>query len=162
MTVRAYVTFDDPLIPAHESGTEAGPTARSHRDADTLDRDRGASEATPPGGGLAEELARGLEAEGLTRVLPVSRWEDYGWEFTVRVDGRDVWFMLQSSDRWLLISDARRSFTERLRGTHSEEPHAKALTMLAAVFARSRFANVRWFTRDEFERSSPGTETPLG
>ena len=151
MTVRAYVTFEDALTPA------------------TPVSDAEDWESPPPGRALADDLAGGLQAKGLALAFPVSQWEAYGWEFTVKSDGRDVWFMLQSTTRdaraatsgstgtqepsgeWLVMSDVPRGFREKLRAVQFEEQHNKALSALASVLAQPRFTNVQWFTKAEFE-----------
>lgn len=159
MTVRPYVTFEDTRTPAEASRIAAGWPARPSREVDPDDFDPDVWDAAPPGRELAEELARGLQAGGLTLAFPVSQWEAYGWEFTVETGGRKVWFMLQASDEWLLISDTPRGFREKLRGATYEEQHGKALAILAAVLAPPRFTNVRWFTKDEF-RALRGKPAP--
>jgi hypothetical protein len=153
MSVRRCVTFEDTELPLEATRIAAGP-ARPSRAVDTSDAD--SWDTPPPGRELAEELARGLEAGDLSLAFPVSEWESYGWEFTVRADGRDVWFMLQASDEWLVISDTPRGFLERLRGVTFEEEHRKALTVLATILAPPRFTNVQWFTKDEFEAHQRG------
>jgi len=151
MTVRAYVTFEDALTPA------------------TPVSDAEDWESPPPGRAIADDLAGGLQAKGLAIAFPVSQWEAYGWEFTVKSDGRDVWFMLQSTawdegaaastpgrtagaaGEWLVLSDVPRGFREKLRGVQFEEQHKKALSVLASVLAQPRFTNVQWFIKAEFE-----------
>lgn len=160
MTVRAYVTFEDALTPA-------APVS-----------DATSEDSPPPGRSLADELAGGLQAKGLPLAFPVSQWEAYGWEFTVKADGRDVWFMLQSTawdegaatsgssrtaraaGEWLVMSDVPRGFREKLRGVQFEEQHEKALSVLASVLAQPRFTNVRWFTKAEFDLGE-GADTPI-
>ena len=156
MTVRAYVTFEDAENPALAVG-----------DADSFD-------SPPPGRALADDLAQALQQAGLSASYPVSQWESYGWEFTMNVDGRDVWFMLQStawpaseegspsdpSGEWLVISDTPRRFLEKLRGLTFEESHQKAVTILASVLAQPRFTNIRWFTKEEFESQGGRGEVP--
>ena len=160
MTLRAYVTFEDTQTPAEASRIAAGWPARPSREIDPDDQDPDVWDAIPPGRDIADELARGLQAGGLALAFPVTQWESYGWEFTVKADGRDVWFMLQDTGDWLLMSDTPRSFKEKIRGARFEEQHAKAVTLLASFLAPPRFTNVRWFTPDEFKRNEPGAESP--
>ena len=149
MTVRAYVTFEDAQNPAIAVG-----------DADNHD-------SPPPGRPLADDLTRGLQDGGLSPSYPVSQWEAYGWEFTMRADGRDVWFMLQSTawpagpdspsdpaGEWLVLSDAPRGVLEKLRGVQFEKQHQKAMSVLASVLAQPRFTNVQWFTKAEFQEGA--------
>lgn len=135
MTLRPYVTFEDAVTPI-----VADP----------------ADGSLPPGRQLAAEIAQALQARGVELVRPVSQWESYGWEFTVRVEQRDVWFMLQRSDEWLVLSDVRKKMIERIRGTGGEEQHAMAVGVLASFLAASRFSKVTWFTKAEFESGSAG------
>lgn len=158
--IRSFVTFDDAQTPAAESRLAAGLPARPSRDVDPDEFDPDIWDATPAGRDIAEELAQGLQARGLELAFPVTQWESYGWEFTVRADGRDVWFMLQNAGDWLVMSDALRSFKEKIRGVRFEQQHARALTVLASVLDQPRFSNVRWFTKDEFHSHERGEPAP--
>ena len=136
--IRSYVSFEDALTPVTVVSEDDSP---------------------PPGRGIADELARGLESHGLALSHPVSQWEGYGWEFTVNVDGRHTWFMLQASDKWLLVSDAPRTLIERLRGVTTEDQHQKALATLATVLGSPRFT-VKWFTKADFESNNEAAASP--
>jgi hypothetical protein len=160
MTVRPYVTFEDARTPAEATRIAAGWPARPSREIDPDDYDPDTWDVAPPGRELAEDIVRALQTGALTLAFPVSRWEAYGWEFTVEIGGRKVWFMLQASDQWLLITDTPRRFWEKLMGATSGEQHGKALAILALFLVPPRFTNVRWFTKDEFRAHERGRAAP--
>ncbi len=160
MTIRPYVTFEDTRTPAEASRIAAGWPARPSREVDPDDYDPDIWDAAPPGRELAEDIVRALQAGGLTLAFPVSQWEAYGWEFTVETGERKVWFMLQGSDEWLLITDTPMSFWEKLRGATFREQHGKALAILASFLVPPRFTNVQWLTKDEFRAHERGKTAP--
>lgn len=119
-------------------------------------RDTDPNADAPPGRALAEELAAAMARAGLPLASAVTDYEAYGWEFTVRALGREVWFMLQASDEWLLISDVQRTLLEKVRRLTFADAHQTALTVVTGVMGSSPYRSVRVLTRDEFEARDAG------
>ena len=132
-TLQAYVSFLDSETPVPEEIPEEGP---------------------PPGRQLAQVLATSAQVQGLELTHPVSQWEGYGWEFTVGTGARSVWCMLQASDAWLLITQVRRTWLEKLRGSEFPEAHRPVLAALEAILrSGTRWSSVHWYTPEEWLRT---------
>lgn len=110
-----------------------------------------------PGRTLAETLARALQIHGFEVTHPVTEFEGYGWEFTVSSGGRAIWCLLQASDAWLLITQVRRTWVEKIGGRHFSDAHQRVLDALKATLeSGDRFSAVQWYTLDEWQRGTAG------
>jgi hypothetical protein len=56
------------------------------------------SDESRPGGGIAAELAKALDAEGWTAATP-DDWRDAGWQFVVRRDAAELTVVLAQIDK---------------------------------------------------------------
>ena len=135
MTVQDFVTFETDVEP--------------------LDADGPHDESPPPGRSVAARLVSHLRDAGAHVSHDVTPWETYGWEFGVRANDVGVSCILQASDSWLLITHPVRSFWDRLRGrSFATEHSAVCLAVNETLRADPAVRNVRWYTRQEFERGS--------
>ncbi|MDP9205821.1 MAG: hypothetical protein M3P12_10250 [Gemmatimonadota bacterium] len=108
--------------------------------------------APPPGRPLANALAHALVAAGLRVSGPPAESDSYGWAFEVEHDGAQIWCMLQRSDAWLLITEARRTLGDRLFGRSHEAAHRAVYEALnRALQAHPSIRDVRWYTRAAFD-----------
>jgi hypothetical protein len=114
--------------------------------------DRTVGREPPPGRDLADLVLRGVEAAGFRIPEPLAQHDSYGWSFTVETGGpQPVWCLLQLSDEWLLITHARRSLLQRLRGdVGMSADHAKLDAALVTTLSSiPHVSNVRWFRSEE-------------
>ncbi len=106
----------------------------------------------PPGRPLADALANALVAAGVRVSGPPAESDSYGWAFEAEQDGARIWCMLQRSDAWLLITEARRTLGDRLFGRSNEGPHRVVCEALdRALRAQPGVRDVRWYTRAAFD-----------
>jgi hypothetical protein len=133
-SLREYVSFLDDETPVPEQIPDDSP---------------------PPGRILAETLARSLQIHGLEVTHPVTEFEGYGWEFTVSSAGRSIRCVLQASDAWLLMTEVRRTWVEKIGGRHFPDAHQRVLDALRATLeSGGRFNAVQWYTPDEWQHGT--------
>jgi hypothetical protein len=109
----------------------------------------------PAGKNVADALCEHLHNAGLSPTA-ARRHSFYGWQFEFPLDGLIIWVLLQFIEPWLLITEVRGGGPFRL-GKNSV--HKRGLTTLErAIETDSRFSNIRWITKHQFEaeqRRSP-------
>ena len=114
----------------------------------------------PAGKNIAESLVSVLREQGL-EATDVVQHSFYGWQFTVIRNNCHFWFLLQCSDtdEWLLLSQPRLSFIEKLTFKNTVSAHREVLTIVHECLNQDRrFGSIRWFTKSEYEkRKSPTT-----
>lgn len=119
--------------------------------------DAAASQSTPAGAELADELRRLLGAS--FDVSARFMRSEYGWEFEVRRERSRFLLVLQLSDRWLLIVAPRR----RLLGVLGRTSQDAALELVRAVhdaLLSAGASSLAWFTRRGFEKGAPPALRP--
>lgn len=130
--VRTFATFEPDLAPAMSSVPD-----------------------DPPGREIAKVLAGLIATQGL-QVDGPHPYADYGWEIEAWRDAGRFWFVFQRSDEWMLIAEERTGLLARLM----KKPRPDFETILsgleASLNADPRFRSVRWFTREEFQKSGAG------
>jgi hypothetical protein len=110
-------------------------------------------DVVPAGRGIMEAIRSAMSKRGFEST-PVEQHESYGWCFDTEVGNTRVWSMLQSSDTWLLISQAPLSWIQKLRGRSVEPALAEVNRALhECLCGLSAAQEIRWFTREEFESS---------
>jgi hypothetical protein len=132
METRTFVTFDWAAPDEEEVDSEG--------------------EVVPAGKDIMEAIRSAMSERGF-KVTRVEQHDSYGWCFDTEVEGARVWSMLQSSDAWLLISNAPLSWIQKLRGRNVEpalQQVSRALHECLSGFSLAR--GMRWFTCEEFER----------
>jgi hypothetical protein len=82
-----------------------------------------------------QAIADKLGVAGVAVTHPVSEWEAYGWEFTIREGDAPITCMLQWAGEWLLMCWAHRTFWDRLRGRRFEEEFARARPRIASAIS---------------------------
>ena len=84
----------------------------------------------------------------VSKATPI---ESYGWDFTV---SRVVWFVLQCPGPWLLLSKNNGPLVRKLFDAKAlAVTHRDVLEKLNALLHQdSRFHDIRWFTREEYEK----------
>jgi hypothetical protein len=139
MTVRSFVSFDA------DFSTE--PTQRN-------------GEEYPPGRDLTEYLAKELNERGFPNS-GVKEHDAYGWYFEVTFGESIIWCMLQLSDNWLIITKPLIPFFKRIFGKSADSEHQQVCEAIQSVIQNnSKFRNIRWFTRDEFQSHTAGAKHP--
>lgn len=107
----------------------------------------------PGGHNIALVLCEMLKRRGL-KVANPQQHSFYGWAFFVSDDRLRFWFLLQSGERWLLLSQNKTSLLPRLFSSDSLSQHRRILETLNDIIAQDRrFQRVQWFTRRAFEKS---------
>ena len=107
----------------------------------------------PEGKPILETLQRLMVKYGFD-VTTVEPHDSYGWYFETAVDDLKVWSMLQFSEPWLLITQVRLGWVQRLKGVRAEPALAKVCAALNAGLHELPEANdVQWFTRETFQRN---------
>jgi hypothetical protein len=121
-----------------------------------------AAEDPPVGRELAAALEHGVRQHGLRIDEPLDQHEAYGWYFVAAAEEQLVWCMLQWSGEWLLIMKPEVPVLRRLLGRKVDEELYRRVRQAihASVASLPSVARIRWFTRQEFERQEPGSETP--
>jgi hypothetical protein len=106
-------------------------------------------DAAAPGRPVAEKLRAAVSAAAQVVVSEVGEHDAYGWTFEVKHQGVRVWCMLQRSDAWLLTTEVRPSFLDRLSGRDFAAQHREVGKILDQA-VRSLANNVHWYDRAEF------------
>ena len=111
----------------------------------------------PGGNAIMIALADALGGQGY-KLSELVQHSFYGWAFTTGKDG-EHYLILQFAGPWLLqagiqdaagrpVEEADRAFVDLLHTCHH------------ILLADSRFHNIRWFTREEYDKSAPGRASP--
>lgn len=106
----------------------------------------------PPGRLIAEAIVALLAAQGL-QVDGPHPYADYGWEIEAWKDAGRFWFIFQRSDEWMLIAEERTGLFAKLMKKSRPSFDAIQSGLAAGLKEDARFRSVRWFTREEFQRS---------
>ena len=115
----------------------------------------------PSGRAVAYALSQMLREKGWT-VSESTQHSYYGWSFTVQGQKGRIWFLLQGLEDWLLLSQNKSSLLRRMTSASKEE-HRTILADLHGLLTNDpRFRDLRWFTKQEYERDtkSPGSPQP--
>ena len=118
----------------------------------------------PPGGPLAELVARGLAERGY--VVSDRDSTDYSHTFTVRSGERRYFAMIGVADdgdrEWLLFLQESPSLLARLFGRRDEGDHLRLLRAVHdCLIGDPRIAELRWYTEQEWNSNpSGGTVAP--
>ena len=106
----------------------------------------------PAGRELSRTLTKSLELRGF-KVAEWGQYEFYGWQTTVEMDDQKCWILFQGGERWLLIAERRNGFLGWAR--RAEGAFRSLFAEIdAALKSDSRFDNISWFTRAEYESGS--------
>ena len=79
----------------------------------------------------------------------------YGWEFDYDVEGNTFLCVVQAyeGEQWLVICEPRRSVWRKLFAQKGDDMLAAGSTTVHDVLASgTRFSNVRWYDREQFEK----------
>jgi len=118
---------------------------------------------TPAGKSVTKALAAMLRSQG-ARTTEVLQHSFYGWQFTVEMNQHHAWFLLQGTAPWLLLSQTRPSFLEKLTFKKTSDWHRSILQAANDCLARdNRFRGMRWYTKEEYEKGKsrgPGQNSP--
>jgi hypothetical protein len=119
----------------------------------------GESSSEPAGSEIAEDLRSALEAQGFNCDAPLPRSE-YGWEVSCTRDSARLLMVVQKSDRWLVIIERVGLRRLLFRKFGVSELREACEVVHGHLVDNSRFTNVTWRTREEFEKSRAGSSVP--
>jgi hypothetical protein len=142
MAQRNFVTFEWPT--EDPDGREVG------------------GEVVPGGRPIMEGVQQAVQSAGYV-VSPVGQHDSYGWYFDAASGDDVVWSMLQYSEPWLLISDAKRPLLRRMLGRPSDAALSDLCRVIHGYLSQSPLAgNVQWFTSEEFaqQKGADGAPSP--
>ena len=113
--------------------------------------DRHGGDDYPAGRPIAVWLRDTLTREGF-RCSEVENHDSYGWAFDVSVERATIWCMLQSSERWLLITQCKRKLLDALRGRSCDAEHRRLLdAIVRALEGDPRVRDSAWFARADYQ-----------
>ena len=106
-----------------------------------------------PGGlKIARVLGELLESRGL-KVSAPKQHSFYGWAFVVRDHNYSFWFLLQFPGPWLLLSQNRTSWIQRLFRSKPLSQHRRTLEILNESLRQDgRFRNIQWYHKQYYEQ----------
>ena len=108
----------------------------------------------PAGENVANAIRNGLTNRGI-RCSEILQRSFYGWEFDYDVDGTSFICVVQGyeDDQWLLICEPRQNVWRKLFMRKDDDKLRQGSTTLhGALTSDSRFSNVRWYDREQFEK----------
>jgi hypothetical protein len=113
--------------------------------------DDGENPVSPPGLAIANLLRGSLKSESIEVGEPENH-EGFGWEFDCSVGRSVVWVLIQAANPWLIIVGLVPWVLNPLRGwSGAESLQQVCRTIDKSLKGSSRFREVRWFTREEYE-----------
>ena len=140
MEPRNFVSFDWPSEPHEEQEVDG--------------------EVVPAGRPIMARIRAALGTKGF-EVSAVAQHDSYGWYFESNRDGVTVWSMLQYSDPWLLISEARHSVWRRLLNKTPQQPLGDVCNAIHEYLSNtSESTGIQWFSRSEFQSKQGKNGTP--
>lgn len=106
---------------------------------------------------FGEDCAKWLAAELTGKGLAVAAvvQEDWGWIFTVTVDGRAFWVgvgsLEEEADQWLVFCDSRLSFFKKMFGKADEASQRLLCNTIDDVLkSTSHVSEVQWYSKDSW------------
>jgi hypothetical protein len=106
---------------------------------------------SPAGQNIAMAIASHLSTLGYECSEP-EQHSFYGWCFDVCWERERFWLLLQGGDPWLLICERNPTILQRLFRRRDEGCfNSFLLAVDTALKADTRFTDIRWFSRDDFE-----------
>ena len=112
-------------------------------------------ELVRPGGCAIATAIHDLLTDRSIRCTGVTQRDYYGWEFSFCVDEQPFRCVIQEYEggQWLLICESSVPFWRHAlkRNTRKCETTGPA-TVHARIVRDSRFSQIRWFRRDQFEK----------
>lgn len=133
------------------------PRTHATFDADFPDDGEWDSDGTPlkpPGESVTSVIRAALIGRGI-RCSDILQRCFYGWEFNCDVEGTTFLCVVQTYavDQWLLICEPRRSVWRKLFSQQDVDMLAAGSnTMHNVLTSDTRFTNVRWYYREQFEK----------
>jgi hypothetical protein len=105
----------------------------------------------PGGSSIATLIRDSLCGRGFD-CLKIAQHKFYGWRFDVRDGGALLECILQAGDPWLMISQKKRpTLWDSFSSSDSVVLQRLVSSISEILLSDSRFVNVRWFTRKDYE-----------